>query len=100
MRVCRVPFEPGAEIDWPPGKLREVVQVFHLDHEAVSVMAAKTLVAGALIRMVLPVVKTTEDAGWLGVAVGVVRAWAGIFESLARLPALPRWVAEILGKQY
>lgn len=56
--------------------MREVVQLFHFDHEFVSVIAAKTLCDGALIRMVLPVVKTTDEVGWLGVAVGVVRAFA------------------------
>ena len=83
MRVCSVPFDPGVRIDWPSGKVREVVQVFHFDQDCVSRIAAKTLLAGALIWMVLPVVRMMDDAGWLGVAVGTVRDLAGIVSDFA-----------------
>lgn len=59
--------------------------MFHFDQVLVLRIAAKTLLAGALIWMVLPVVRIMDDAGWFGVAVGTVRGLAGIVSDFAFL---------------
>lgn len=80
-----MPFEPGVRMELLEGKVREGVQVFHLDQVGVSRIVAKTVLAGALMRIVLPVVRIMVEVGWFEVAVGAVRGFAGIVGSAFRL---------------